>query len=1372
MQLAALIQFVWHAVLGLWTGKEVAEDDQMTPLPTPTSTVVVHPTSTEPSYTMAPFLSFSSAFSILSMFVLTIIYLSKLPAQLLVDVSLSYYKGLSQRQYEELKWLRDRHMDNMWAKEDLEIAVAQHLEDLKSAMERHEVQLQTERQKHEAEIGKRMVEHARDLQQLRQTQEKATEQQAAILASSLKTHVAEIERLKTEHSRDLQLLQLTHEKANERQTAIAARASKDRSMVESSLRQALGDAHKACKTVKAKYSKLQISTDREIERLEKKLEVLRRRQYDAERKLAEQKFIGEDEWNKLRAEKQEAVMRAHGASKERDIFHNDLREICAKSAEQSKEVAALALTATTATQKMNDTQLQLAQKDKELAETLKRNEVLRALVRKVQAALDERDQAPSKAEEEGTRAKQVGIEEDGKTFNRHISVLQELHDARAKNEQLTEKLRSSEAHATKATEDLNKARGERKSLNEELIVSKLQTLTTKTEVERTKSYLGEAQKNSFEAQNNLKTARNKLSELKGADARAFLATDVASKAQKDLMEARAELKSTQAGLSALKSELGNIRAELLEVKAERMERETAFQKFQEIGKGLELEVNNLQQMNAELLNTNAELGHTKGELANIEAELGNTRAELSDLKEQQMGRETSLQKCQKDGQRLELEANNLRQTNTDLGQEIISLKINLNATQAEATPMLQNQQHGAVIHTGQVDPASMPATVENQDSYNSEDDAMEEDEYHLLEDAWPGISRPEATSTATEDQKTEKKGEIVAPLSHEEAFSHIVPDVSSDTRQLDDIDLDLLGENDSHEPEKSGLPATSSAFTIPQFSFMAPLNVVWPPSNIKHTSEEFEEAHPEEQPARDKEDTARLIEEELEKDLENSGWSEPISAAPQSGPELIYGDYLQATQQVPQQTLSGLMYGAKPQAHAQEGPQSTSPLVPLGQTCIAITPKLKIPGLFHDASTEATSAPLQTPATSEQEHASFGNSMGEQDPDMWTPSFLNGVSAAQNSSTSEPQTTATRLQLEAKHQQFATSATNSVQPGTPFASSQSPLTDRIGPVFDPTLMSLNEWALPQEQQIQSSMASFVPEPSVPTSVTCTSPFTAKSRSREPVGAFTRAMYNIKTTPCHSPPTAKSRFEKPVGAFSQAMYEISKTPSHTLVEDFSAPSFLASLIKPTVQTPTVTQVHSQALRPNSQYSTTMDPDLRSKRFINHSDTSDSRVPRFSLGVMGLPGASSQVGYSQISPHYAVQTAPTTQHHAGPATPEPVRRGFASLPTGNQPYIPDVATLSALLGHQAPAAATPVAGSTSGNSIRILHPPNLHVETKEEVKRKEEIEGVLRGEVVIDLGDSSESDEDETEEERKVRKMAQLVPAGQRKIVKLRKRKPAA
>ncbi|MCJ1432288.1 hypothetical protein MMC27_001644 [Xylographa pallens] len=1363
MQLAALIQLVWQAVLGFWTSEEVAEDEQTTPFPTSTSAIVVYSTATEPSYTMPALLSFSSLFSFLSMFVLSIMYLSKLPEQLFANGALSYYQGLSQRQDQDLQGLRAQHMAHEFDKQRLESAAAQHLRDFQSITEQHKAQLQTEQQNHEAEIEELKTQHARDRQQLRQIQQQASEHQSAILASAIKDHVAETERLKTEHSRDLRHLRDTQERANEQYEAIAATASADRSIVESSLREAIG-------SLKIKHRQLQINSHSEIEHLEKSLEVHQRRLYDALRKCAEQKFIGEDEWDKLRAEKQEAVATAYGAGKERDIYHIQLREICAKSAGQSKEVAAATLAAATATQMMSDMQAQLTQKDEELAKTSKRNVVLGELVRKVQADVDERDQALSKAEEEGAKTKrelerlkkrqprkqgtatrQDGTKADEKPFDRLNATKQDLHDARAQVDKLVEKVTSGESRANTATEDLNKARDELKTLNEELTTSRLETLGTRTELDRIKMDLEVAQKTLSESQHNLEAARNKLAELKGADARVFLATDTASKAQNDLTNAKAELHDTQVTLSTLRSELGDTRAEVLKLEAEKMERETALQKYQEFGRGLELEINNLRQTNAGLVNSNAGLEHTKvtlgtlhAELRNTKAELdntkaelghtkvalGNTQAELLGLKAQQIGHEAALQKCQEHGQQFELQVNNLRQTNANLGQEIVSLKASLDAAHANNGSMGQNEQNDSPMGTGQVEPASLPAMVENQDPYTSEDDAMEEGSQQW-EDAWPGISRPEASESAKEDQKMEE-GETVAPLSHEEAPSSTVPGVPSSARQLDDIDLDLLRENDSHAPEASNVHANS------QFNFMAPQNIAWPTPNVTHTFCSPTQAHPEEQPTQD-ENTARLIEGALEKDLEDGEWLESIPEAPKACPELIYGDYLPATQQEPQQTLSSLLYGAKPQAHNQGVPQFTSSSMPLKETNIAIPSKSEIPGLFQDASTEG-------------------------------------------------QTDAVDLQLESRNRQVSTPAASPVQRETPFGGGQSLPTAGSGPVFDPSLMSLNDWTLPQEEQTQSSMANFVPEPFVPTvvprsgqssiprSVTPSvayppSPFTVKPRSNAPVGAFTRAMYEVQNSPIHPSSTTKPEPKKPIGAFSQAMYEMSKTPSHILIEDNSPPSFLASLIKPTAQTPTVSHVHSQALRQESQYTRSTDPDPRSKRLTNHADASGSQVPRFDLGVMSLPGASGQVGYSQTSPHYAVQTAPTSQHHAGPATSGPVRRGFASLPPSNQPYIPDATTLSSLLGFRTQTGPF-VAGSTSGPSVPILHPRNPQAGTGEEVKHKEEIEGVLRGEVVIDLEDESTSDEDETEEERKARKLAKLAPRAQRKIAKLRKRRPAA
>ncbi|MCJ1420470.1 hypothetical protein MMC32_006827 [Xylographa parallela] len=1384
MQLAALIQLVWQAVLGVWSSEEVADDEQSkrTPFPTSTSAVVVYSTVTKPSYTMPALFSFSSLLSLLSMFVLSIMYLSQLPERLFANGAWSYYQALSQRQDQELQRLIAQNMANESDKENLESEVAQ----LQSITGQHQAQLQTEQQNHAAEIEKLKTEHAGKLQQLQQIQQQASEHQSAILATAMKDHVAQTERLKTEHAHDLQHLRATHERATEQFEAIAATASEDRSMVESSLREALG-------SLKLKHRQLQTSSERDTLNLEKTVEALQRRLYDAQQELKEPRFVGQEEWAKLRAEKREAVATAYGLGKERDIYHTQLREVCATSVKQSQDVADATQAAATATERMNDMQAQLTQKDEELAKTLKRNVVLLELVRKVQADVDERTQALRKAEEEGTKIKRelerlkkrqpkkqatatrqdctkgdgkpLAVKADRNPFDRHAAIKQDLHDARAQVDKLMEKVAGGEARENKATEEL-------KSLSGELTASKLETLATRTELDRVRMDLEAAQKTSSDSQASLKAARNELTELKGAEARVVLASDAASKAQNDLTKAKAELHDNQETLSALKSELGDARAEVFKLKAEQLERETVFQKYQAFGQRLELEVNHLRQINAGLVNSNAgqehaqvalgnlnvELGNIKAELDNTKSELENTKvalenttselghtkvalensqAELLGLKAQQMGREAALQKCQENKQQFELQVNNLRQTNANLGQEISSLKTSLDAAQAEVTSRRQSesQQHEAAVGTGQEDLASTPSGVENQDPYTSGDDAMEQ-EYQLWEDALPGTFRPEASDTAKEDQHME--GEIVGPLAHEEAPLSTVPGVPDRTRELDDIDLDLLGENDSDEPEAPNDHVHSSGFTVPQFNFMAPQNIAWPTSNVTYTFDSSPQENPEEQPTQD-EDTARMIEEELEKDLENDEWLESSPEAPNAGPELIYGDYLPATQPEPQQALSSLLYGARSQAHNQEVPHSTSPSILLGQTDIATPPRVAIPGLFQDASTEGQSRGVNLP-------------------------------------------------LESKNRQVATPAASSVQPETSSPSSQSLPTAGSRPVFDPSLMSLNDWALPQEAQAQSSMANFVPEPFIPTvvprsgqsSITRSappsvpyppSPFTVKPRSNAPVGAFSRAMYDVQKSPIHPSSTTKPEPKNPVGAFSQAMYGMSKTPSHTLIVDNSPPSFLTSLIKPTAQTPTVSHVHSQALRYESQYTSPTEPDPRSKRLANQADASGSQVPRFNLGVMSLPGASGQVGFSQTSPHYAVQADPASLEHTGPATLGPVRRGFASLPPGNQPSIPDVATLSALLAHRTPAE-PPVAESTCGPSVPILHPRNPHAEAEGEVQREEEIEGVLQGQVVIDIEDESTSDEDETEEERKARKLAKLAPRGQRKIAKLRKRRPAA
>ncbi|MCJ1387716.1 hypothetical protein MMC18_000559 [Xylographa bjoerkii] len=1309
MQLAAVIQFVWQA-LGLWTGTEVAEEEQTAPLPTSTSTVVVYSSATEPSFTMPPLLSFSSLFSLMWMFVFSIMYLSKLPARMLASASLSYYKGLAQRQEQELQELRAQHKADETGEKNLETAEAQYTEDLRLIVEQHAAQLQSERQDHEAEIERLKIEHSGDLQHLQQTQEKMVEQQAATAARAVKNHEAEIETLKIEHSRDLQHLQQTQEKASEEQAALVAQASRNRNAVENALRKEIGDAHQACRRMETIHRQLQINNDSEIERLRKNLEITQSRYIEAEKDLREQKFVGQDEWDKLRADKHRAECDAHGFRKERDIYHTQLREVCGMSAKQSAEVTAHAQAAATAAQRVEDMQLQLTRKDEELAKTSRRNEALGALVRKVQAVVDERDEALSKAEEQAARSNRelerlkkkqprkqvtatrpVGVKEDDNAFERFTSMMQELHNANAKAEKLMGDLTTEKARVANHTEELNTAREAFKALNRDLTVYKLKALTVSTELDRVKVEFDENRKSSAVAQSNLTAARDELSHLKGADARANLAVHAASIAEDNLTKVKVELENSQAENIDLKAELRDAKAELLGFKAE------------------------------------------------------------------QMGREAALQKCQEMGKWLELEVNNLRRTNATLDLEIVSLGIRLNAAQAENTSMRQNQQHEAVVGTAQVHPVSLPATVENQDPYNSEDDAMGEDEYELWENAWPGMPQPEVPNTAGEDQKMEE-GQNAATVLHKETPPSAVPAISSGTRELDDIDLDLLGETDDNEAEQPIVPATSKSFTAPQFNFMAPQNIAWPTPNTRHSHIEFKQAPPEgpqgnPQLTEDEKETARLIEEEMAKDLGNGEWSEYIPEAQQSAPELIYGDYLPATPQVPQQSLSSLLYGAKPPVRPVQKPSSVS--MSPGQTIMATPPKTKIPGLFCDTSAEIPSSISQTPGTLKQ------------DPKMSNPSFHDGVFAAHNSSTFETPTDANDLQLEWNDQQVSANAANSVRPKIPSPPKTSDL-----PVFDPTVMSLNEWTIPQELETQSSMANFVPELPVPTSEIRPSPFTAKPRSKEPMGAFTGAMNDVKNTPSHTPSTTKARSNEPMGAFSRAMYDLSNTPSHTLVEGPSIPSFLPSLLQSTGQTtPTVSQPPGQALRPESQYSPATDPDPRSRRRADHNDTSGSQHPRFDLGVMSLPGGSGQLGYSQISPHYVVQNVPTTQHQVGPTTPEPIRRGFASLPTGNLSSMPDAATLSALLGHRTPAATAPVAGSSSGSSIPILHPRNPHAESAEEVKRKKEIEDTLRGEVVIDLGDSSDSDEDETEEQRKARKLAELAPGGVRKIAKMKKRIPA-
>ena len=1238
-------------------------------------------------------------------------------------------------------------MTDMYDKHELECAVARYRGDLQLLVVARQAQLDEERKGHAAEIRrlkieleKLKIEHARDLQQVKQVQQHASEQQSTILATTIKNHAAEHERLKTEHARDLQRLRKTHARDNENRTAIAARTSQNRDMVESALRKAIGDAKLECQ-------ELQTRSDYQIARLQQSLAVAWCQLRDAEHSLAERKFIGQDEWDKLRKELQKAKGELYGASKERDIFHAQLREVGVRYAKKSKEVTASALVAATATQRLEEVQAQLTRKNEELVKTLARNGVLEALARKVQADIDERDQALSKAEKERSKAvrelerlkrripgrqvigfRQDNIKKEGEIFDKFTSKLQELHDARVENEKLTEKLKNEETRAIKATRNLSKIKGAVKALNEELAASKLEAHTTSTELSMIKKDLEEAQKTSAEAQESLKATRQELSELKGADAKIFLSSDIASKTQKELTAAKTELKNTQTALTSLQSDLGDARAELSKLKAERTEREAAFQKYIEIGTGLELEVNGLRQINAGLVNSSAELGNTraqlgsvqaglgdvKAELSNAKAELFNAKAELLGLKAQQAGQEAALQTCQENGRLVELQGNNLQQMNTNLEQEINSLKMNLEDAQAEAASLRQSQQHGSAKSTGQVDPSNMTATIEDQDPSNFEDDAMGDD-HQLWEDVLPGLCREDPCISAKEDQKMEEgEGEVANPMSHEGDPPDIVPGVLSGDRQLDDLDLDLLGETDSNEAEPRDV--ISSAFTIPQFNFMAPQNIAWPPPETNHSLKVSQEIYPKEQPTFDGQDTARLIEEALEKDLENLNdkWSEPIPGTPQAGPELIYGDYLPAAQPVPQQTISSLSYGAKPQTHAQVS-QAASPSMSAGETHTATPPGPQLPGLFYEVSSQAR--------------------------------------------------TAIDLQSEPNNQQVSRPPASNVHSSRAVESM---------PVFDPTLMSLNDWTLPQEEQIQSAMANFVPEPFVPTAVPKDvaypiSPFSATPRSSELVGALTRAMNNVMNP---SPYITSSAAESPpknlVRAFSQAMYEVSKTPSHTRITNNAPPSLLASLIKPTAQMPTVSQVHSQALRPMSRYSEAEDRDPRSKRLTNHADASSSQHPRFDLGVMNLPGASGHAGFSQKSPHYAVQTASTSQYHPGSAAPKSIRQGVASLSGGAQPYVPDVATLSALLGHRAPVVTTTVPGISFGPSVPIFHPRHSHARTEDEGEGMDEAERVLREQVVIDPDDESTEDEDETVPERKARMLAKLAPGGHRKIAKLRKR----
>ncbi|MCJ1398151.1 hypothetical protein MMC11_001348 [Xylographa trunciseda] len=1089
MQLAAFIIVVWKAVLGLWTGEEVAEDEKMTPLlpPTSTSAVVVYSTSTVPSYTMPPLLSFSSLFAIIWMLVLSIVYLSKLPDRLFANACLSYYQGLSERQQERLEVLNVKYWAEKREKEELEDAIANHVRTVQLLNKRNRALLLAERRDHQAEIEKLKNQHSEDLQQFQQVQQQASEQHAAIAAMAAKNHAAEIETLKIEYCGDLEQLQQKQQQANEQQAAIAAtaasnhaadierleikssrdfqnmqrtqekatkklvtlavQASEERNTMEKALRNALDATHD-----------LQTSSDHKIECLEKCLDITRRRQYRAEKELGEQKFIDEDEWDKLRAEKQRAVSEAYGFEKEKDIYHRQLRETRAMYVKQSEEAKAQALTEAIAIQRAEDVQLQLTQRDEELAKSLKRNEVLERLVRKGQNTIDEQEEALSKAETQATTTK---LELENLKVTKHKK--HSTASARARAEKPMAKYTDEESQLTKSTNDLNKAREELKVLmgkhtdgearltkstndlneamealrvlNESLTASQLEVMSTSTELNRVKAELGETLSGAVEAQKRLGAARTELAKLKGAEARAFLAKDAADTAKKDLAKAE--------------EDLGIAQADLRNVQADSINTQVALGNTQAALGGTQATLRDTQ---ATLRDTQAASENAYTEHTRLKSQLEETSAELIGLQAGKMSHDLELQKCQQSGRELEFERNNLQQTNSTLNQEINLLRIHLYTAQTKATSSTHNEQNEIDVARGQVDPTNIPATGDSEEPYNSEDDAMGEDEYQLWEDVWPGTSQPEVLKTAGEDQNMEG-GDSIAQSSQEEAPPSIAPGVPSGPRELDDIDRELLGEDDDDdEPKKSILPVASKSRTTSQFVFTAPQTIAWPPASGIDSYKAFAPAQPEghhEQPQpSQEEDTARLIEEELEKDLYGSNEPEATAEGPQFGPQLIYGDYLPAVQPMTREALSSMLYGAKPPVQTPDIPLSTS----------------KIPGLFHEAPAESR------PAAAESQEAV------EEDA-----SFLYELFAAEDAK-----------------------------------ASKAPRSTPTGPLFDPRVMSLNEWTLPQHLQDQSSMASYVPEVHVP-------------------------IPDVRPTPpAAKPPAAKPR-KQPLGAFSQAMNQLNNTP---------------------------------------------------------------------------------------------------------------------------------------------------------------------------------------------------------------------------------------
>ncbi|MCJ1284184.1 hypothetical protein MMC26_003515 [Xylographa opegraphella] len=1263
MQFSALIGLVWHTVLGLWANEEVADDEKMTSLPTPTTPIVVYSTVTEPLYSMPALFSLSSIFSLISMLVISIIYLSNLPDRLFTTASLSYYRGLGRRQSEKLQTLIAQHLVDATQIERLEIAVAQHLESLRLATEQHEAQLRTERQNHQAEIGSLKSEHARQLEHLHQT-----------------------------HAKQVEHLHQTNAKATELQAAREAQASDNHRIAQDALLKKLRESQNACRTADSKFEELEVRSDHHIKLLEKHIEVVEARERRAQHELSMEKFVGEDEWKKLREEKRLAEGDAFAAKIETEHSNDHRREVIAMYIAQSEDLAAAISTEGTATQKVKELGVEVTQKEAELVETRERNGALEASILQVQANLAERDQQLSKAEEENTRAKQK-LERLKKKLPR-VQVTatgQELQDAKAQIDKLKAELTDKDSQITKTTDDLRVS-------NDSLTASKLETATISAQLNKVKVELAGEQESSSAERSALKTAKAELSVLKGASARVYLANQTIDTIRKDLTTANADLAKSQAELLDCKANLvssdANLKssqAELDKVKSDLEISKAAVWNHQATAVQTKADLTNgqveLDRTKTLLGNTQAELAQQKATLMDTQTDLENTKAELLGVKAHKVSCDATIRKYEFLGKKLEAQVANLTQANDGLMQEVNSLKRDVQTAREEATLMRQTQDHDTTMSAGQAENAKMPATTDEQDRTCSEDAAMS-DANQTSENVWPETSGQDSQGSVKDDQ--EMKDQVTW-----ETHSGTIPGVPSSSRELNNLDLELLGE----QPETSNVPIASSDYA---FNFMAPQNTVWPPSNSENAVDESEEARPAEV-LTEVDDTARLIEEALGNGLPDlDRLPEPVPVTSQAGSELIYGDYLPATQSTPQQPLSGLLYGARSQAPTEETSLSAVPSMPAAPH-MERSSELRIQGSSHGASQQASSKPVAHPV--------------------------------------EPRTS-----------------------------------DSSGAVFDHALMSLNEWTPPQEDQTQAAMARFVPAPFVPTMVSRpaassvprstahrSSPFSTHPRSIAPVGVFSQAMNDVTNFPPNPLSDATLPPENPVEIFPQSMYGSSNTPSHIQIVDNRPPSFLASLMRPSVQAPTVSPVHSQALRPSSQYSEAADQDPRSRRLANPADTSGSQVPRFDLGVMSLPGVSGQGEFSQRSPHYAVPTAATTHL-------EPVRQGFATLPHGSRPQLPSVATLSAFLGHRVPAATSPVLGGTIDRSVPFLHPRN----PQPQAPTAANLEGpaaVLRAELESDLYESSTEDEEETEEERKARILAKLAPQGQRKIAKPRSRKPA-